>query len=236
MKEALPENGAMEVAESEAAEVIASFPAFLETQRKLKMEEIENDEERLAAYRDVTEYQFLITHYVASHEGDPPALQEMWKALRSIAGKKEDPRNFSPFQRGVVTQVATHKIFKKLGFAPHLSHPEEDAFKKIDLWSDENHAVQVKGTAEEQFDIFETDKIGPAPVEVSGKDGKTRKLFDSALRTFRTKLKSFGTDVTGYFIVIPSKMINFETGEPSDELVELVHQKIGPGHAMKEAA
>jgi hypothetical protein len=136
------------------------------------------------------------------------------------------------FQRGVVTQVATHRIFKELGFNPKISHPDEDAFKKIDMWSDKKHAVQIKGSAHEAFGIYETDEIGPAPVEIS-EDGKTRKLFDGQLRSFRTKLKSFGSDVKGYFIVIPSNMLDFSTGEPSRELVELVRHKIAPQEMKK---
>ncbi len=138
------------------------------------------------------------------------------------------------FQRGVVTQVATHRIFKELGFNPKISHPDEDAFKKIDMWSDDTHAVQIKGSAHEAFGIYETDEVGPAPVEIS-EDGKTRKLFDSQLRSFRTKLKSFGSDVKGYFIVIPSDKLDFATGEPSRELIELVRKKIAPEEMQKAA-
>ena len=211
-------------------EVEASFSSFLETKRKLKMEEIEDEEELLAAYKDVTEYQFLITHYIASQAENPAVLKEMWGRLREIARSKKEAENFTPFQRGVVTQVATYRVFKELGFQPQFSHPRDDAFKKIDLWSDATHAVQVKGSAHEAFDIFETDRVGPAPVEIS-RDGKTRQLFDSDLRSFKTKLKSFGTNVKGYFIVIPSdkdnKMIDFTTGEPSRELIDLIKERIG---------
>lgn len=198
------------------------------------MEEIEDEAELRAAYRDVTEFQFLITHYVISQAEDPQALKEMWHTLKDVSRSKSEEQNFSLFQRGVVTQVAIHRIFKELGFSPKISHPDEDAFKKIDMWSDEKHAVQVKGSAHEAFGIYETDKIGPAPVEIPG-EGNTRKLFDGQLRSFRTRLKSFGNDVKGYFIVIPSDKLDFATGEPSRELVELVKQKIAP-QETKEAA
>ncbi len=191
------------------------------------MEEIEDEEELLAAYKDVTEYQFLVTHYVASQMENAPALKELWSRLREKARLQKEEQNFNMFQRGIVTQVATHKIFKELGFQPRFSHPRDDAFKKIDLWSDAKHAVQVKGSAHESFGIFETDEVGPAPVEIS-QDGKTRKLFDSDLRSFKTKLRSFGADVKGYFIVIPSDKIDFTTGQPSKELIDLVRQKIYP--------
>lgn len=99
--------------------------------------------------------------------------------------------------------------------------------KMEEMWSDEKHAVQVKGSSHEAFGIYETDEVGPAPVEIAG-EGNTRKLFDGQLRSFRTKVKSFGKDVKGYFIVIPSDKLDFTTGEPSKELVELVRQKIAP--------
>jgi hypothetical protein len=220
--------------DTERAAVISSFPSFLETGRKLKMEEIEDEDEILAAYRDVTEFQFLITHYVISQAENASGLKEMWRQLKEISRSKNEDQNFSMFQRGVVTQVATHRIFKELGFNPRISHPDEDAFKKIDMWSDGNRAVQIKGSAHEAFGIYETDEVGPAPVEIS-EDGKTRKLFDSQIRSFRTKLKSFGNDVKGYFIVIPSDKLDFTTGEPSRALIELVKQKIVP-QGMKKAA
>jgi hypothetical protein len=212
---------------TEKMEVIASFLSFLETSRKLKMEEIEDDNELLAAYRDVTEFQFLITHYVVSQEDNASLLKEMWSQLREIAQSENEGQNFSMFQRGVVTQVATHRIFKELGFHPKTAHPDEDAFKKIDLWSDERHAVQVKGSAREAFGIYETDEVSPTSVEISD-DGKTRKLFDSDIRSFKTKLRSFGGNIKGYFIVIPSPMLDFTTGKPSEELVALVRNKISP--------
>jgi hypothetical protein len=166
---------------TERIAVISSFPSFLETGRKLKMDEIEDEDEILAAYRDVTEFQFLITHYVVSQAENAQGLKEMWRQLKEISKSKNEDQNFSMFQRGVVTQVATHRIFKELGFNPKISHPDEDAFKKIDMWSDDTHAVQIKGSAHEAFGIYETDEIGPTPVEIS-EDGKTRKLFDSQIR------------------------------------------------------
>jgi len=92
--------------------------------------------------------------------------------------------------------------------------------------------VQVKGSAYyQEFNIFETDKVGPSPVEIS--DGKTKKLFDSAMHSLKTSLKSFGNDVKGYFIVIPSDKIDFTTGKPSKELIDLIRQKVSP---QKKAA
>ena len=92
------------------------------------------------------------------------------------------------------------------------------------MWSDEKHAVQIKGSAHEQFGIYETDEVGPAPVEMT-EDGKTRKLFDSHIRFVPTKLKSFGSDVKGYFIVIPSDKLDFTRGNRR-ELIELVKKKV----------
>jgi hypothetical protein len=64
---------------TERMAVISSFSSFLETGKKLKMEEIEDEDETLAAYRDLTEFQFLITHYVISQAENALALKEMWR-------------------------------------------------------------------------------------------------------------------------------------------------------------
>lgn len=214
---------AAEIAERD--EVVRSFGAFLETGKKLKFEEIEDEKQLADAYRDRTEYQFLITHFVASQAEHPEGLPALWRELKDIAREHDEQQNFSMFQRGVVTQVATHRIFKELGFAPRFAHPEEDAFKKVDLWSDPKHAVQIKGSSREEFGIYKTSEVGPASTEVS--DGRTRRIFDSDINSFKTKLKSFGEGVEGYFIVVPSDKIDFMTGKPSEEIVKLVREKVG---------
>ncbi len=213
---------------AEAAErdaVVRSFGRFLETKQRLNREELEDDDAVAEAYRDMTEYQFLITHFVASQAEHPEQLPALWRELKDIARDHEEQQNFSMFQRGVVTQVATHRIFKELGFAPRFAHPDEDAFKKVALWSDPKHAVQIKGSSREEFGIYKTSEVGPASTEVS--DGRTRRIFDGDIRSFKTKLKSFGEGVEGYFIVIPSDKIDFTTGKPSEEIVKMVREKVG---------
>jgi len=128
---ARPLESSPESAERKA--VISSFPSFLETQYKIKMEEIEDDKELRAAHNNLTEYQFLITHYVASDSENVSSLKDLWRQLREISRSKQEEQNFSMFQRGIVTQVAIHQVFKKLGFNPRFAHPRDDAEKKIDL-------------------------------------------------------------------------------------------------------
>lgn len=207
--------------------VISSFPAFLETKWKLKMEEIEDDDELAVAYKDLTEYQFLISHYVISQGDNAPALEEMWRELRAVSESKGEGPNFKMFRRGIVTQVATYRVFEELGLHPKNATPEQDAYKKVDLWSDDEHAVQIKGSAIEKFGIYKTDEVSPTSVEISGGGGK-RNVYDNDIRSFRTKVRSFGKNFKGYFIVIPSDMIDFTTGKPKQELIELVRQEVSP--------
>src|SRR4051812_19099704 len=109
---------------------------------------------------------------------------------------------------------------------PKLSHPRDDAFNSIDLWSDASHAVQVKSTQEETPEIVETDEITFPGTEVRHEGGIghfTSKLFHDAQR-FRAKVDRYREiahkpDLKGFFIVVPYSKVDFVTGEPDKELV-----------------
>ena len=50
--------------------------------------------------------------------------------------------------------ISVFKIFEALGFSPKLSHPKEDAFEAIDMWSGAGDAVQIKGTRDDNAAVL----------------------------------------------------------------------------------
>jgi hypothetical protein len=153
--------------------------------------------------------------------------------LEELAARAHLSRECNVVRRGVVTQVATFRIFKELGFTPVLSHPEEDAFQSIDLWSDAEHPVQVKSTSEEKPDVVATDEISFPGVEIkrgNALEHFTSKLFHDAQK-FKMRVEAYRKaskkeNLKGYFVVVPYAKVDFITGEPDRELVESVRRKL----------
>ncbi|MFA5020754.1 MAG: hypothetical protein WC517_01690, partial [Patescibacteria group bacterium] len=100
----------------------------------------ESREEIMGKFRDLTEYQFLFTHFLIKHSEDRVLLEEFWDAAEQIAKRMNMSRELNMFRRGQISQVATYKIMEKIGHQPDLSHPDEDAFSAIDLWDDQDTA------------------------------------------------------------------------------------------------
>lgn len=212
----------------EGVESLFELAPFLLLSKKINNKEISNKDERKKAYEELTEYQFLLTHFISLNSHDKDFLNIFWDTARGIAEKTGCLKEFNITRRGIITQVATYKIFEELGENPKLSHPKEDAFQSIDLWTDENHAVQVKSSYENDVKIVETDEITFPGVQIE-EDSKIRQFssnhFQEAQK-FKAKVKDYektsNKKLDGYFIVIPYSKVDFITGEPSKELVEFV--------------
>jgi hypothetical protein len=101
-------------------------------------------------FRQLTEYQFLVTHYVLSNNQDAKFMEKFWKLLRAIYVEIANAINkelcnlslerksltrsvFRWFKSGILAQVAAFEILKELGMSPQISHPDQDAFYSFDL-------------------------------------------------------------------------------------------------------
>jgi len=58
-------------------------------------------------------------------------------------------------------------------------------------------------------------------------ESERAQTFDSDFNSLKAKMRAFGPGVTGYFIVIPSAMINTTTGEPTKELIGSIRKTVG---------
>ncbi len=216
----------------EGVESLFELAPFLLLSKKISNKEIDDREERKKAYEELTQYQFLLTHFISINSRDKDFLNIFWETARGIAEKTGCLKEFNITKRGIITQVATYKIFEELGENPKLSHPKEDAFRSIDLWTDENHAVQVKSSYEDEIKIVETDEITFPGVQIE--ENSRIKQFSSnhfqEAQKFKAKVKDYekisNKKLDGYFIVIPYSKVDFITGEPSKELIEFVRDNL----------
>jgi hypothetical protein len=226
----------------EGVGILLIIRPFLELSRKFDKKNPDYDprkyskKEKLRAFQSMTESNFLLAHFVAANNSDKEFLSLFWSALENIARRAGLSKEMNNIRRGTVTQVATMRIFEELGLHPRLSHPRDDAFSKIDLWSDASHAVQIKSTGKNELEMIETDTItfpgteveyGGGPKHISSEPLTEEERFGAKLEEYR---RSTGQpDLKGLFIRIPSSKVDFITGKPDEELVAAVRRKIGIG-------
>lgn len=200
--------------------------------------EKKNFEEISEVFQSITEYNFLLADFIYNNSNDKKFLTKFWDVLESIAAKKKQLSQFHVLQRGTVTQVAILKLFEQVGLKTRLAHPAEDAFHAVDLWIDAA-AVQIKGDWHKNAKpvFLETDTIAFPGIEMSKSEIKERAqiyhlnsyMFQAAQK-FHAKLSKYKElthkDVRGYFLLIPHQKVDFITGKPAPELVQLVKEHI----------
>ncbi len=208
----------------EAVQAITDLPRYLQVKEQLDRH-MEKGKERQQLIREQAEYHFLLTHLVASIT-DRKVLMRLWDALERVAQAQKNVRGYLLGRAGVLGQVATYKIFQRLGLHPALSHPAEDRHNAIDLW-EERDPVQVKGGGD-QPSWVEVNRMGPTNIVVCGADGEQRissKLMQEIERFTRGLAEyeaSTGQRVTGHLLVLPKASYDKTTGEPTEDIVEFV--------------
>ncbi|MDP3963139.1 MAG: hypothetical protein Q8Q39_01445 [bacterium] len=222
----------------EGVEVLFGLPDYFKSQEllaKIPHSTPEQFEQEVApAIEDCTEFHFLVTHFLLSNSNDKEFLSRFWTTLEDLAKASGDLKQTQIMRRGVVTQVAVQKVFEALGEHPQLSHPQEDAFRAVDLWADTDHAVQVKGTSHaKDGGIWSTDEMALPAVRIRDQDGSERHYsshYTAEANRFRLKIsrygKQIGRNLKGYFIVVPYQKIDFVTGEPDPGFVEEVREAL----------
>lgn len=229
----------------EGVEIIFGLEQYLKDQEAIdpdKQERKPTNKDARKIFQSITEYNFLLTHFIYNNSNDKAFLEKLWAVLGAMADRKKELPQFHQLQRGIATQVATALILKELGLKPKLSHPSEDAFNAIDLWTD-TAAVQIKGGKQRLIDnvFIETDTIAFPGIEATRKmTGEEKKelsktyhinshMFQEAQR-FQTKLSKYnkltGKNMRGYFFMIPYQKIDFVTGKPTPDLIATVKERM----------
>ncbi|MFA6407594.1 MAG: hypothetical protein WCV80_02710 [Candidatus Paceibacterota bacterium] len=216
----------------ESIEATTGMVSFLEAQKEVSAIKKAGETVPGKSYIDLTEYQFLFTHFIDSSGAEPELLTHFWKSGAAIAEKLNTQKQFEQTKQGLLTQVATLKVFKALGLNPKLSHPKEDAYNAIDLWANESDAIQVKSSKENPVEIIETDTMSFPAVEM-GNTFYSSKQFDNAQR-LKAKVAAYGKQlhkhINAYLIEIPLSEVDIITGEPSPNLIKTISEKMDKNH------
>ncbi len=214
----------------EGIEALFEYRNFHLLQREINEgKQFKSKKERRDTYKSITEYQFLVTHFINLNSDNRELVINFWNAAALSAGLNMDSPEFRSFKKGIVSQVASYKIFTSLGYNPKLSHPKEDAFDKIDMWLESNSALQVKGYDRDKPMIVEANGISYPGVEISDEKDSAAKHFNTRhfhefqryqANIFRYNQANQEKPIIGYFMVIPYNQIDPDTGEPRSELID----------------
>jgi len=188
--------------------------------------QVASDKEEFKAKKDdfeyLTQYQFLLTDFIVYNGKDKAFMEKFWKVWAKIAQDQNLLNEFNKLKRGIMSQVAVHRLFAELGFAPKLSHPREDAFDAIDIWTERGEVVQIKGT-----------RVPATQIEHKSTLKYLNSYMFQEAQRFRAKLKRYnqrtGKDAKGYFVVIPYSKFDPITGEPDEDFVRQVKKELAIG-------
>jgi hypothetical protein len=229
--------------EQESIEALFGLSKYLDTSRTIREIKERDGSVPKDLYRAQTEYNFTLTHFVKV-ANDKEFLSGFWGLLGSVglARGTEDARQVEHLRAGIVTQVAISKTFEALGEGTSISHPDEDAFRATDLWVEE-HPVQVKGVNgnEPQFTEVDTMTYPATSVRHGNRETVYSSHFDKEIDRFGLKIRKYGdmkgVEMHGYFVAVPYRMIDLDTGDPSPELIEYFreHSPDKPNPAKKAA-
>lgn len=212
--------------QTEGIEALSNLTSFFEEERLLKFEK--NPDERKKLFQNLTEYQFLLTHFIITNNKNKEMLSFFWEAAKRNAGKEYQWR-FEKLKRSVLTQSAIFHACEKLGIRPKLSHPSEDAFSAIDMWVMGDSVIQVKGDMHlsEPF-IVSVDEIDFPGLKISSAD--KRNYYNNGYSRFRRKLAAYRKtkekNINAFFVILPHKGFDPITGEPDDKVVDFFREEL----------
>lgn len=217
----------------EGVEVIFGLRDYLKKVSELDTLKLWHHREPLI--KDLTEYKFLMTHFLMANTADSAFLKLFWKTAEKIARRASSEKELAMLRTEMASQLAVHTILRTLGKNPKLALPEEDAYHAIDLWADVGEAVQIMTSERQDAAVIETDVIAFPAARTdteyvrqffSGQEWISRKN-----KAFRTKVdlyaRRMGRTINAYMLVIPLNQIDRLTGEPSADLVNFFRQEFG---------
>jgi hypothetical protein len=227
-------------ADKETITALAELPGFFATERDLeesrRMEEMgylskearkEEYRKRMRLVERLTEYQFLLTDLIVRSK-DREYLLRFWDSTEKLAAIDHSQPEMGKMKDAVLSQAAIYLLFDELGKHPRLSHPKEDAFNAIDLWTDDHQAIQVKGAPKsETFEVVPAADTIAFP-GIAFADGQKTKHYNSYITAerqyLRAKLdhyaKATNQEIEGYLMVIPRNRRDQVTGQPDASIVE----------------
>jgi len=197
-----------------------------------KLEELKGKkwkEEEKKVMTDPSEFQFLLTHFISINGHNKEFLRTFWEVLEKTAETGGNLKQLHIMRQSILGQVAALKIFEAIGAKPKLSHPGEDVFKSIDMWSKNEDAIQIKSNRKITEPMMTETDTAFFPGVIT-EDDEERCHYNSKYfadnQRFGLNLKKYGKIIgkklRGYFLVVPTAQFDFITGEPSEKIIEFV--------------
>ncbi len=225
--------------EQEAIEAFFNALSALSAEKQLKGHYLKGNERR-KKIKELTEYQYLLTHFIAHNNKRKKELDEFWALLEEMASASQKSFELKTMRQGVLGQVAIFLSLNKLGFHPRLAHPNLDMMEKIDLQipessSQEEIDIQIKSSRRLiSPEIFSSQNIYPSSVEIQGQKNniidfasqhfaEENKEFQIKIEEYKKKKKE---DVKAYLVAIPYQDIDHSTGTPSPQLVSFLKEHL----------
>jgi len=218
----------------EGVMALLEFIPFLETEQALDALRKEGKgftEEMADLIENLTQYQFLLTDFIANNSGDKEFLTLFWNTIQQMSSDTDHLREFLRVRRGIMGQVAAMKIFEEIGEHPKLSHPKEDAFRAIDGWIDTARPLQVKAYDGSEPNLLETDSVAfpSVVIERNQEVAYLNSHLAAEMNKFQMKVsryqKILGKNLKGYLMVVPFGEFDFITGEPSKKVIDFFKKK-----------
>jgi len=225
--------------EQEAVEAFFNALPALSAQKQLKGPRLKG-EKRREKIKELTEYQFLLTHFLINNNEKEEKTKEFWFLLENMASASKKTIELKTMKQGILGQVAIFLALKQLGFNPHLAHPDLDMFEQIDLQVPESKSrkeidVQVKSSRQTSYlQFFPSQKIYSSSVEISQSEEKkvdlTSQYFAEKSKAFNINLEDYQKEnnitTEGFLVVVPTSEMDPFTGCPSDKLVDFLKEKL----------
>lgn len=187
--------------------------------------------------RDLTEWQFTTTFLIIHAGHDRKFADTFWSECSNLY-KLFSGRKIRGRKKGIVGQVGVYRLMEYLGLKPKLSHPDEDAFEKADLWvsypkSGEVMSVQTKYTARTPKPILmSTDEISypsilryeeKKDIYISQKDMHEMLHLKEKCQS---KAERSGKNVVALYLACPEGSFDGLTGEPTPEFLAKIEPEI----------
>lgn len=216
-------------AEAETVEALFGFlPAAKEAEKLESLDAKKDGWEKIKkSLKNTTEYNFLLTDFIHRNHADKEFLKQFWALVEKVANESDKQERFMRLKRGILSQVSAWRALEEAGLNPQLSHPSEDALESIDFWTERGEAVQVKGAPEKNVTLIPTDEAafpGLMVREATGDRVHINSRLFAESQKFQAKLDKHDQGrngkTRGFFLVMPYGAMDFDTGEPSQEVIK----------------
>ncbi|MDD3102280.1 MAG: hypothetical protein PHE59_04015 [Patescibacteria group bacterium] len=186
--------------------------------------------------RELTEWQFTITHCVLHAGENKELLGSFWSECDRLNRLFSD-NSFFIYKKGVIGQVGVYKMMEHFGLNPEMPPPWEDAFEKTDLKvhfpGDNPNPVQTKYIRGTEKPIFiSTDEISHPNIVHYGKEKNIHISNKDIEEMIHLKEKCDARaqrehkEVVGFYLACPDHSFDDLTGKPTEEFLAQIEPEI----------